>query len=308
MVRLRFGVALNLHRPETLLPLAEQVEALGYESLWAGDHISYTRPILDPLTLLASYAARTRRVRLGTCVYLLPLRHPTPVAKAVASLDFLSGGRVVFGVGVGGEFPKEFEACGVPREERGRRTDEGIEVLRRLWRDSPASFEGKHFRFDGVTIEPKPAQPGGPPILVGGRSDFALRRAGRLGDGWISYLVAPDRYRRSLDKIEGFAAEAGRRLERFEPAHLTFIAMDDDPETARETAARHLTRRYDQPFDELVERYCVLGPPEACAERIAAFAEAGVETFVLNFVVDSQREAEQIEAFAAEVLPRFRSG
>lgn len=308
MPGLHFGVGLALHRPQNLLPLAERVEALGFDSLWASDHVSYTSPILDPLTLLATYAARTRRIRIGTCVYLLPLRHPTTVAKAVASLDFLSGGRVVFGVGVGGEFPKEFEACGVPREERGRRADEGIEVLRRLWRDSPASYEGRCFRFDGVTLEPKPAQPGGPPIWVGGRSDFALRRAGRLGDGWISYLVTPDRYRRSLDKIEGFAAEAGRSLDGFGQAHLTFITLDDDRETARATSARHLGRRYNQSFDDLVERYCVLGPPEACAETIEAFAEAGVQTFILNFIGDGAQEGEQVERFAAEVLPRFRAG
>ena len=248
-------------------------------------------------------------MRLGTAVYLLALRHPTVAAKTVATLDVLSGGRVVFGVGVGGEFPKEFEAAGVPHRERGRRVDEGIEVCRLLWTKSPADFEGRFVRFTEVALEPKPVQPGGPPIWIGGRSDHALRRAARLGDGWISYVVTLERFRQSLEKIQGFAAEAGRRVEPgrgFEPAHLAFTVVDDDWERARAAAARYLGRQYDQRFDELVTKYCVLGPPERCAADLARFAEAGVRTFVMGFVAGAERAAEQVERFAAEVLPRVR--
>ena len=248
-------------------------------------------------------------MRLGTAVYLLALRHPTVAAKTVATLDVLSGGRVVFGVGVGGEFPKEFEAAGVPHRERGRRVDEGIEVCRLLWTKSPADFEGRFVRFTEVALEPKPVQPGGPPIWIGGRSDHALRRAARLGDGWISYVVTPERFRQSLEKIQGFAEEAGRRVEPgrgFEPAHLAFTVVDDDWERARAAAARYLGRQYDQRFDELVTKYCVLGPPERCAEDLTRFAEAGVRTFVMGFVAGAERAEEQVERFAAEVLPRVR--
>jgi probable F420-dependent oxidoreductase len=305
----RFGVTLPPLPPDELRALAARIETLGYESLWTGDHIAFHNPTLESLTLLSHLAAVTRGVRIGTAVYLLALRHPTVAAKTVATLDVLSGGRMVFGVGVGGEFPKEFEAVGVPRAERGRRVDEGIEVCRLLWTKSPASFAGRFVRFTDVSLEPKPLQPGGPPVWIGGRSDHALRRAARVGDGWISYVVTPDRYRRSLERIQAFAASAGRALQvgaGFEPAHLAFTVVDDDPDRARAAAARHLTRQYNQPFDELVTKYCVLGPPAACVETLERFVAAGVRTFVVGFTAGADRVREQVERFAAEVLPHVR--
>ena len=245
-------------------------------------------------------------------MYLLALRHPTVAAKLVASLDVLSGGRVVFGVGVGGEFPKEFEASGVSLRERGARVDEGIAICRALWGPSPASFTGRFTRFADVTLEPKPVQPGGPPIWIGGRSDFALRRAARLGNGWVAYLVTPERFRTSLDKIRAFAREAEAASDpagSFEAAHVLFTVVDDDLEAARATAARFLTHQYHQPFDELVQKYCLLGPPAACLERLAEFAAAGVRTFILYFTVPAERVQDQLDRFGAEILPHVpRSG
>src|SRR5437868_6868644 len=162
--------------------LVELVDHGGYDSLWVGDHISFALPIFDPLLQLAQAAVVSRRLQLGTCVYLLPLRHPTAAAKQVSTIDHLTEGRFIFGVGVGGEFPKEFEACGVPVAERGARLTESMAVLRALWSGEPTSHAGRFFRFDGVTMRPPPRQPGGPPIWCGGRSDAALRRAGRLAE------------------------------------------------------------------------------------------------------------------------------
>lgn len=308
MAVVRFGVTLGLQPPETLRALATRIEALGFDSIWTGDHLAFHNPTLESLTTLSHVAAVTTRVRIGTAVYLLALRHPTVAAKTVATLDVLSGGRFVFGVGVGGEFPKEFEAAGVPHAERGRRVDEGIEVCRLLWTKSPASFAGRFVRFADVALEPKPVQAGGPPIWIGGRSDHALRRAARVGDGWISYVVTPERYRASLENIRAFAAEAGRSLDGgrgFEPAHLAFTVVDDDWERARAAAAHYLARQYNQPFDELVKKYCVLGPPARCIETIERFVEAGVRTFVIGFTAGADRGSEQVERFAAEVLPHF---
>jgi len=168
-----------------VLALARRAEAAGFDSLWTGDHVSFYIPILESLTLLSFVAAATERVKLGTAVYLLPLRHPTTTAKVAATLDVLSGGRLVLGVGVGGEFPPEFTACGVPVAERGSRANEAIGLLRRLWTESGVTHEGRHFQLGPVSIDPKPVQAGGPPILVGGRLPPALRRAGRLGDGYL---------------------------------------------------------------------------------------------------------------------------
>jgi probable F420-dependent oxidoreductase len=304
-MRVRVGVEIP-HRPELLGPVAVRAEALGFDSVWIGDHIAFHNPTLDSLTALGHVAALTRRVRVGPCVYLLALRHPTVAAKQVASLELLSGGRVVFGVGVGGEFPKEFEACGVPYRERGARVDEGIAVCRTLWGPSPASFEGRFTRFADVVLEPKPSQPGGPPIWIGGRSDAALRRAARLGDGWVAYLVTPDRFRASMEKIAAFTREAKRALDpgSFEAAHVLFTVLDDDWERARAQAARQLGRQYNQPFDDLARKYCLLGPPAACLEKLAEFVAAGVRTFVIYFTVPPERVLEQLERFAAEVLAR----
>ncbi len=307
---IRFGVTLGYAPAATLRALAGRIEALGYDSIWTGDHIQFHDPRLESLTVLSHLAALTHRVRLGTAVYLLALRHPTVAAKTVATLDVLSGGRVVFGVGVGGEFPKEFEAVGVPPGERGRRVDEAIDVCRLLWTRSPASFEGRFVRFADVALEPKPVQPGGPPVWIGGRSDHALRRAARVGDGWISYVVTPERYRRSLETIRAVAREAGRDLEAgrgFEPAHLAFTVVDDDVGRAHAAASRFLGRQYRQPFDELARKYCVLGPPARCAETLARFVDAGVRTFVIGFTAGAERIEEQIERFATDVRPRLEA-
>src|SRR6266436_3807536 len=184
-----FGAQLSLHPPGEQFELVRRLEAIGYDSVWTGDHVSFHNPIYESLTLLASYVPITHRIKLGVAVYLLALRSPAVAAKMTATLDVLSGGRLIFGVGVGGENPKEFEVSGVPHRERGARVTEAIEVVRALWRDTPASFNGRFTQFETVSIDPKPVQRPGPPIWVGGRSDAALARAGRQGDGWISYVV-----------------------------------------------------------------------------------------------------------------------
>ena len=199
--KLKIGVQ-TIHRrtepaTEVWLPLIDEmrelvelVEGCGFDSLWVGDHISFPVAILDPLLQLAQAAVISRRLVLGTAVYLLPLRHPAPVAKQVATLDHLTEGRLIFGVGVGGEFPKEYEVCGIPLKERGARLSEAIPIMRKLWSGEPASHNGGCYpAFDGVAMQPPPRQPGGPPIWFGGRSEGALRRTGRLGDGWLAYVV-----------------------------------------------------------------------------------------------------------------------
>ncbi len=293
--------------PEELFALASWTEALGFDSLWTGDHVSFHHPLYDCLTLLASFASITRRVRLGSAVYLLALRHPTVTAKITSTLDVLSGGRLIFGVGVGGENPKEFEACGIPHVERGARVNEGIEVVRALWRDSLATYKGRFAQFERVSIDPKPVQKPGPPIWIGGRSDAALRRAARQGDGWISYVVRPDRFAKNLEKIRAAAAKVGRPLDGFTPAHLGFITVGQEYERARDTWIRLLSQRYDQDFSPLAERYGIMGTPSQCAEQLERFIEAGCRYFLLNPIAPPEDQRDQIEAIAADILPRFRS-
>ena len=301
-----FGAFLSLHPPETQWALAQRVEALGFDSLWTGDHVSFHTPLYESLTLLASYASVTRRVRLGTAVYLLALRQATVAAKITSTLDALSGGRLVFGLGVGGENPKEFEACGVPHRERGARVTEGIEAVRTLWRDTPATFKGRFTAFEGVSLDPKPVQPGGPPIWIGGRSDAALTRAGRQGDGWVSYVVQPERYKASLEKIHVAAAEARRPMGSFVAAHLAFITVGRDYETAERAWVERLSRRYAQDFGPLARKYGIIGTPEQCAATLERYMAGGCSYFLMNAICDPADEREQLEMIAADIMPRFR--
>jgi probable F420-dependent oxidoreductase len=289
---------------DEMCTLVELVDRCGYDSLWVGDHISFALPILDPLLQLAQAAAASRRLQLGTAVYLLPLRHPTPVAKQVSTLDHLTEGRFVFGVGVGGEFPKEYEACGVPLGERGARLSESLTVLRKLWTGEPASHDGRFFKFEGVTMQPPPRQAGGPPIWCGGRTDAALRRIGRMTDGWMSYVVTPEMFRDGLGKIAAAASAAGRVFERgFATAHLLFTRIDDTYEKALDAATVSLSTRYAMDFRKAAQRYCALGPPEQVVESIRRFHEAGARHVILDFVGPYEERDRQIERFASEAFP-----
>jgi len=313
--RLSIGIQ-NIHRrtepaTEPWRPTIDEMQALvrlvddcGYDSLWVGDHLAFAVAILDPLLQLAQAAVVSRRLKLGCNVYLLPLRHPVPVAKQVATLDHLSEGRLIFGVGVGGEFPKEFEACGVPLAERGARLTAAIPLLRQLWSGEPVTYEGRHFGgFREVSMQPPARQPGGPPIWVGGRADAALARAGRLADGWISYVVTPETYRAGLVTIAAGAEAAGRPIERFGTGHLLFARLDASYEQALDAAAATLSHRYAMDFRRAAERYAALGRPEQVAERIRSFYDAGVRHLVLDLVGPYEERPQQIEAFAREVLP-----
>src|SRR6185503_11087457 len=203
-----------LPRIDELVELVQLVDRCGYDSLWAGDHISFAVPILDPLLQLAQAAVVSRRLTLGTSVLLLPLRHPTPVAKQVTTLDHLTEGRLILGVGVGGEFPREYAACDVPHHERGARLAEGVQVLKKFFDGKPVSHNGRFYGpFGEVPMRPPPRQPGGPPIWFAGRKESALRRIGRLGDGYLAYVITPDMYRAALRTIAAAANEAGRNPE-----------------------------------------------------------------------------------------------
>ena len=299
-----FGAQLALHPPAVQFELVQRLEAIGYDSVWTGDHMSFHNPIHESITLLASYAPITRKIKLGVGVYLLALRPPAVAAKQAATLDVLSGGRLIFGVGVGGENPKEFELCGVPHKERGARVNEAIDVVRTLWRDSPATFHGRFTRFESVSLDPKPLQQP-PPIWIGGRSDAALARAGRQGDGWMSYVVQADRYAQSLDKIRAAAAAAGRSMDKFTAAHLVFITIGRDYEAAKRAWVSVLSRRYAQDFEPLAKRYGVIGTPEQCAEQLERFRAAGCNYFVMSAIGESRDERAQLETIAAEIIPRF---
>lgn len=289
---------------DEMAELVGLVDRCGYDSLWVGDHVAFAVSILDPLLQLAQAAVISRRLTLGTNVYLLPLRHPGPVAKQIASLDHLCEGRLIFGVGVGGEFPKEFAVSGVPLAERGGRLSAAIPLLRELWSGRPVSHSGKYFgEFSDVTMQPPSRQAGGPPIWCGGRAQAALTRAGRMADGYISYVVTPEQYRAALAKIDEAAKAAGRKITHFGTGHLLFARLDTSYETALDAAAKSLSQRYAMDFRRAAERYAALGLPEQVAQRIRDFWDAGVRHVVIDLVGPYEERPQQIRAFAEKVMP-----
>jgi probable F420-dependent oxidoreductase len=270
----------KLPDPGFFRAVAELAEEVGYDSLWAGDHVSFHHPIVDVTVALSCFAARTERITIGAAVVLLPLRHPSLVAREFASLDYLSGGRAVLGVGVGGEGGRDFEAVGVDSRERGARTDEAMRALRELFSGPGASFSGRFFSFDGITIAPHPLQAGGLPLWVGGASEAAQRRAGRLGDGWMPIWISPDRFADGLAEVRRRAGEAGR-----DPAAIAAAVMCPAlvGERSRERLAAHLAARYAMKVGpHLVDRYCIAGSRDECAARVRAYADAGCEHVVFN--------------------------
>jgi probable F420-dependent oxidoreductase len=300
---LRFGFMTSVTGPDAARATAERAEAWGYDSVFTGDHVAFAVPILDPFLQLAQLGAFARRLTLGTAVYLLPLRHPVPVAKQVATLDRLLGGRFVFGVGVGGEFPGEYAACGVPVKERGARLGEAIPLLRRLWSGDTVTSDGRFYPIPPTRMLPPPLTPGGPPIWGGGRSPAALARLGRLADGWISYVVTPERYAAGLGQIAAAAERAGRALSAFATGHLLFAVIDDSYERAWDAATEHLSRRYASDFRAAAKKYAALGRPADVAERVAGFVRAGVRHVVVDPVGPVEARDEQLERFAREVRP-----
>ena len=301
--RVQFGITARLSTRAIIRRTTALLEEIGFQSLWAGDHIAFTSPILDPMLGLSQAAAMSDTLKIGTAVYLLPLRSAAAAAKLAASLDHLSEGRFIFGIGAGGEFPREFDACGVSPTQRGARLTEGIEVMRKLWSGKPVSHHGKLWNFEDVHMQPAPVTIGGPPIWCGGRSEAALGRAGTMADGWMSYVVTPDQFARGLATIDAARTGAGRAAEPFGTAHLLFTRLDDSYERAWDDATALLSTRYAMDFRKPAERYCAMGNPEAIAATLRKFHAAGVRHFILDMLGTPEEREAQLKRFADEVRP-----
>lgn len=288
------------------------VERLPVHSVWQGGHVLPPSATGEAITRLALMTAWTERVRVGTGVLVLPLYQPVIVAKQLADLDAHAGGRVTVGVGVGGEFAKEFEAAGVPVDERGGRTDEAITVLRSLWRGGPVSHHGRYFDFDDVQL--RPVEPpgdaglrmraGGPPLVVSGRKAPAMRRAARLGDGWMPYLVSADAYARSVATVRQEAAAAGRDLDAFEWVLYLYCSVRRDGDRARDDVARFLGSAYGDKPGALLDRIAPAGTPEQVATRVQDYVDAGARHIVISPAAHEDT-LEIVELAAHEVLPRL---
>lgn len=301
--RATFGLHTRIPDPASARRLVDLAEETGLQTLAVGDHLAFALPIDDSLMGLAMAATLSDKVTIATSVYLLALRHPGLVAKQTITLARMAPGRFIFGVGVGGEFPGEFAFAGVPHAERGARLTEGIEVLRKLWTGEPVAHEGRFYAFPETQLRPAPEPAGGPPIWVGGRSAPAFRRAGRLCDGWISYVVTPEQYRDGLAEIAREYAVAGRDLAEYGAAHLLFVRLDDSYEAAFERANALLSERYAMDFSRATKRYVALGAPADVAAKLSEFYAAGVRHFEFDFLGEAAEREAQARRFAAEVRP-----
>ncbi len=287
---------------EMTLQAAREAEAVGLDGVVAGDHVTFYGFGNDGLITLTAIAAVTSRVELKTGVYLLPLRHPVPVALQCAQLDQLSGGRLIFGIGVGGEDPHEFWSSGVDPSHRGRRADEAVQIIKRLWVEDAVTFHGREFTLDDVTVYPKPLRP--IPVFVGGRSDAAVRRAGRFGDGYTGIWQSLDRLRQVQQLIAETSAKVGREPAEVEVGMQFWVAAAESRTVARSLVASSMEAVYRLPFERF-ERYTPFGTPAEIAEFVLPYVEAGARH--INFVAAQGSPQANVES-AAAIREAIRAG
>jgi len=294
-MRIGFSLLNNwgIEDAQALVGLASRAEEFGFDSVWVHDHVFNVghvfdriggKPYYEPLTLLSFVAARTERVRLGTSVLVLPYHNPIRLAKTAATLDVLSGGRLILGVGVG-SIEKEMRTMGSPFTERGAFTDEAIAVMRALWTQAEPSFDGKYSRFAGMKFSPKPLQKPSIPVVIGGVSRAAIRRAARLGDGWQPLGLSPEALGQGIALLREEARAHGRDISKIPVS----IAMSLGVSTSR--------------------RYALGKDPAEIVRNAKAYAGLGVETLMISANTSDPGEARSaMEMLAREVLTAFPGG
>lgn len=303
------GVLFAKQGPPDVTPIylmAEKAEEAGYHAVWVGDSVT-AKPRLEAFTVLGALAARTSRIKLGTAVLLAALRQPLLLAHAVASLDVLSAGRIMLGVGAGRGgrqiLADEFENCGVPFRERGPRLDELLTICRRLWTETPVSYHGKYYRLTDVALAPRPVQPGGPPVWVASNLiKRGLQRVAAFGDAWITNVTTLDVYRQCWEQITAAAETAGRDPQTIHQCLYVTVNVHLDGDVARREGRSFLESYYNKSAAEVeADLVCQFGSPEEVLERIAGYARLGVRTVIVRFA--SPRQLEQMDICSKELLP-----
>jgi alkanesulfonate monooxygenase SsuD/methylene tetrahydromethanopterin reductase-like flavin-dependent oxidoreductase (luciferase family) len=289
------GAMVDDRSPQALRAFITSAEAAGLDHVAVGDHVSFYGGFgMDGLVRAAQYFGAADRIDVNTAVYLLPLRHPVLVARQLAELGAMAPGRFLFGVGVGGEDRHEVEICDVDPSTRGRRMDECIPIVRRLLTGEPCDFDGEFFQLDAARIVPAPASP--IPIVVGGRSDAAIRRAGRLGDGWFGIWVSPARYAAAIAAMKSHASEAGRTDVAWTNALNVWCGVAAEPDTARGYLAPAMEGFYQLPFERF-EKWSPFGTADDVADFLVSYVEAGCEVF--NLILQAASAPAALEAAAA---------
>ncbi|MCH8063717.1 MAG: LLM class flavin-dependent oxidoreductase [Chloroflexi bacterium] len=290
--------------PQHLWRYVDACEELDVDSLWLSDRIVSSTLNMEPIVALSFIAGRTEKLKVGTSVLAVPLRNPTILAKEIATLDFLSGGRSLPAIGLGTEDETEYEACGTKRSVRVSRTEEAVEVMRLLWKEDNVTYHGKHFTLNNVTIQPKPVFPpdGLPPIWIGGRSEAAMRRTARIGDGWLVSQATPEEVGEGVKKIKTWADEYGNDIEDDHYGALFAFCFADSREEAERIAAPYMLRRRE---DVDYNSFSAFGRPEDFIELVDRFVEAGADKFVVRPACPPEMMQEQLEILGREIVPRY---
>ena len=302
--KIEFGT--TLRSVYNIAKLAKQIEDLGYDFLGCGEHVSFHGETANGLVSLSVAAGATERIRLMSAITLVPLYPAALLAKMGAALDVASNGRFTLGVGVGGEFPNEFEACGVPVKQRGSRTDDALEVITRTWTQTDVTYEGRYTTLKNFSLKPLPIQKPHPPIWVSGRTDAAMKRAAKYGDGWLPYMYTPEHLANSIEKIKAFGEEVGTDLSDFTFALYIFSAVHEDRETAVKYAAERLSKQYAQDFSQLVHKYALAGDPDTCKARLQEYIDAGASAVFVSSACPDDYIDTNLEMLANSVIPAFR--
>ena len=305
------GLLLRGEQPpniDRIISLANTVEQAGLDSVWVGDSLM-AKPRMEPLAILGALAARTSRVRLGTAVLLPALRHPVLMAQTMATVDLISGGRLVIGAGVGGAFNddqrREWKAAGVPTKGRGRRFEEIVKIIQGLGSGKLFDFHGRHFDLDSALMRPAPTNPNGIPFLLGthyrAQSPAQIRRAAQLGAGIISISDSPDEFAQIIQQVNEKAVEFDREPASLEKTFYMTVNMNPDLKAAEADAVEWLTGYYGS--DIWGTRWGPFGGAERVAERMREYVSAGAETLVVRFA--SFEPEKQLETFLEQVAPIF---
>jgi probable F420-dependent oxidoreductase len=286
---------------DVVVAYAKRAEELGFAGLWSLDSVPGSAtsrvPLLDGLHLLTTAATATRTIRLGIAVIVLPARNPAQLAKELATVDRLSAGRLTVAVGIGRREPTA-AGLGLPTGHRGHRLEEGVEVLRALWADGPATYEGGIYEFADLTIEPKPVQRPGPAIWFGAGSPPALRRAARIGDGWLAAgSSATAAFADNRQIVIDALSEFGRDPNEFAVGKRVYVAVEDSEQSARERLTPVLDGMYSNPG--LTARVAVCGPADQCAAQLRDLVAAGARELLLHPMYDYLEQLERVAEVAA---------
>ncbi len=285
--------------PRAFRELCRRVEEWGFDSIWLADGL--TRNTVEPMPALAYASAFTSRVKLGTCIYVVPVRHPLVTAKLASTVDRISEGRFILGVGVGWR-EDEFIATGIPFQHRGKVTDECVQIIRETWENGRVDFKGSFYAISGVKMEFQPVQKPRPQIWIGGNGAQAMTRAARFGDCWIPTDYTLDEYKQGIPSL----MSACKRFAR-DPGQVTvashLMAIVEKSKSEAELMAKNVAESLHTKAEELKE-WALVGDTAEVAKRIEAYNDTGVAYHVLNFGT-KVRDETKMELFAREVLPSF---